>query len=64
MYHSHNRIVSELNKGSVHKRYLTKPGLFEFVHLLFAPDFIFPYGKTVVEGAPTVEGTWEDLYGY
>ena len=28
-------------------------------------DYIaFPYGKTVVEGAPTVEGTWEDLYGY
>ena len=27
-------------------------------------DFIaFPYGKQVVEGAPTVEGTWEDLYG-
>ena len=27
-------------------------------------DFIaFPYGKDVVEGAPTVEGTFEDLYG-
>ena len=28
-------------------------------------DYIaFPYGKAVVEGAPVVEGTWEDLYGY
>lgn len=28
-------------------------------------DYIaFPYGKEVVEGAPTVEGTWDDLYGY
>ena len=27
-------------------------------------DYIaFPYGKEVVEGAPTVEGTFEDLYG-
>lgn len=27
-------------------------------------DYIaFPYGKTVVEGAPTVEGAWENLYG-
>lgn len=26
-------------------------------------DYIaFPYGKNVVEGAPTVEGTWDDLY--
>lgn len=24
----------------------------------------FPYGNEVQEGAPTVEGTWEDLYGY
>lgn len=28
-------------------------------------DYIaFPYGKDIVEGAPTVEGAWEDLYGY
>ena len=28
-------------------------------------DFLaFPYGKDVVEGAPTREGTWEDLYNY
>lgn len=28
-------------------------------------DYIaFPYGKEVVEGAPTAEGTFEDLYGY
>ena len=28
-------------------------------------DYIaFPYGKEVVEGAPTIEGTFEDLYGY
>jgi len=28
-------------------------------------DFLaFPYGKEVKQGAPTVEGTWEDLYGY
>lgn len=32
---------------------------------LTAEDFVaFPYGKTVKEGAPTQEGTWEDLYGY
>ena len=30
---------------------------------LTAEDFIaFPYGKTIQEGAPTQEGTWEDLY--
>ena len=30
---------------------------------LTAEDFIaFPYGKAVQEGAPTQEGTWEDLY--
>ena len=28
-------------------------------------DYIaFPYGKDVKEGAPAIEGTWEDLYGY
>ena len=28
-------------------------------------DFLaFPYGKTVEVGAPTTEGTWDDLYGY
>lgn len=32
---------------------------------LTAEDFVaFPYGKTVKEGAPTQEGTWENLYGY
>lgn len=32
---------------------------------LTAEDFIaFPYGKAIKEGAPTQEGTWEDLYGY
>ena len=32
---------------------------------LTADDYIaFPYGKTVKEGAPTQEGTWDDLYGY
>lgn len=32
---------------------------------LTADDWIaFPYGKDVKEGAPTQEGTWEDLYGY
>lgn len=30
-----------------------------------AEDYVaFPYGKTVKEGAPTQEGTWDDLYGY
>jgi len=24
----------------------------------------FPYGNSVKEGAPTVDGTWDDLYGY
>lgn len=28
-------------------------------------DFVaFPYGKNIKEGAPTQEGTWENLYGY
>ena len=28
-------------------------------------DFLaFPYGKTIKEGAPTYEGTDQDLYGY
>ena len=32
---------------------------------LTAEDFVaFPYGNTVKEGAPTQEGTWEDLYNY
>ena len=32
---------------------------------LSAEDFIaFPYGKDIREGAPTAEGTWEDLMGY
>ena len=30
-----------------------------------ADDWVaFPYGKSVKEGAPTAEGTWENLYGY
>lgn len=30
-----------------------------------ADDWVaFPYGKTVKNGAPTEEGTWENLYGY
>ena len=30
-----------------------------------AEDYVaFPYGKTVKEGAPTQEGTWDNLYGY
>lgn len=32
---------------------------------LTGEDYVaFPYGKTVKEGAPTQEGTWENLYGY
>ncbi len=32
---------------------------------LTAEDYVaFPYGKDVKAGAPTVEGTWQDLYGY
>ncbi len=32
---------------------------------LTADDYVaFPYGKDVVSGAPTQEGTWEDLYSY
>lgn len=32
---------------------------------LTADDWIaFPYGKTVKEGAPTADGSWETLYGY
>ena len=32
---------------------------------LTAEDYLaFPYGKNLSEGAPTQEGTWENLYGY
>ena len=32
---------------------------------LTAEDYVaFPYGKDIREGAPTAEGTWEDLMGY
>lgn len=32
---------------------------------LTGEDYVaFPYGKQVKEGAPTLEGTWENLYGY
>lgn len=32
---------------------------------LTAEDYVaFPYGKQIKEGAPTQEGTWENLYGY
>lgn len=32
---------------------------------LTAEDYVaFPYGKQVKPGAPTAEGTWENLYGY
>ena len=32
---------------------------------LSAEDYVaFPYGKQVKAGAPTIEGTWENLYGY
>ena len=32
---------------------------------LTADDWVaFPYGKTVKDGAPTAEGTWENLMGY
>ena len=32
---------------------------------LSAEDYVaFPYGKDVKEGAPTLEGTWENLMGY
>lgn len=37
----------------------------EILSGLSETDYIaFPYGKTVKAGAPTVEGTWEDLHGY
>ena len=32
---------------------------------LTAEDYVaFPYGREVKAGAPTVEGTWDDLYNY
>ena len=35
----------------------------EIVEGLTADDFVaFPYGKTVKEGVPTQEGTWDNLY--
>ena len=35
----------------------------EVVSGLTADDWVaFPYGKDVRDGAPTREGTWEDLY--
>lgn len=35
----------------------------EILEGITAEDYLaFPYGKTVKEGAPTQEGTWDDLY--
>lgn len=37
----------------------------EIISGITAEDYVaFPYGKSVREGAPTAEGTWEDFYGY
>lgn len=57
-------------EGLLEKRYLQVGGSLwgsytEVRGGLTAEDFIaFPYGKDVKEGAPTREGTWDDLYGY
>lgn len=56
--------------GLLEKRYLKLGGLLwgeysQVVSGLTAEDFVaFPYGKQIKEGAPTVEGTWENLMGY
>ena len=56
--------------GLLEKRYLTcgvsNDGYMTPVYAgITAEDFLaFPYGNTVVEDAPTYEGTDQDLYGY
>lgn len=55
-------------EGKLEKRYIQVGGNLwgsytEVLGGITADDFVaFPYGKTVKEGAPTQEGTWEDLY--
>lgn len=54
--------------GLLEKRYIQVGGSLwgsytEVRSGLTGEDFLaFPYGKDVVDGAPTQEGTWEDLY--
>ncbi len=54
--------------GKLEKRYIKTSGSiwgeYSIVRSgLTAEDYLaFPYGKTVQEGAPTQEGTWEDLH--
>ena len=56
--------------GLLEKRYLecgvSTDGYMTPVHSgITEEDFVaFPYGKEIVEGAPTYEGTDQDLYGY
>jgi hypothetical protein len=56
--------------GLLEKRYLecgvSTDGYMTPIHSgITEEDFVaFPYGKQIVEGAPTYEGTDQDLYGY
>ena len=56
--------------GLLEKRYLecgvSTDGYMTPIHSgITEEDFVaFPYGKEIVEGAPTYEGTDQDLYGY
>lgn len=56
--------------GTLEKRRVQVGGMLwgsytEIISGISAEDYVaFPYGKSVREGAPTTEGTWENLYGY
>jgi len=56
--------------GTLEKRQVRLGGMLwgeysKVVSGITADDWVaFPYGKSVKEGAPTAEGTWENLYGY
>ena len=58
------------SEGLLEKRYLecgvSTDGYMTPIHSgITEEDFVaFPYGKQIVEGAPTYEGTDQDLYGY
>ena len=58
------------SEGLLEKRYLecgvSTDGYMTPIHSgITVEDFVaFPYGKQIVEGAPTYEGTDQDLYGY
>ncbi|MBR5489919.1 MAG: HlyD family efflux transporter periplasmic adaptor subunit, partial [Oscillospiraceae bacterium] len=57
-------------EGNLEKRQVRLGGMLwgeysKVISGITADDWVaFPYGKAVKNGAPTQEGTWENLYGY